>query len=86
VDHPVPLNLAQNIQSLRTKEQLVEYLHRAAGHLVKKTWLAAIKAGEYATWPGLTYGLVDSNVPEYRYNHQKKEVHLSSFMVNFGNI
>jgi hypothetical protein len=54
---PVPLNLAQNIQRLRTKEQLVEYRHRAAGHPVKKTWLAAIKAGEYATWPGLTYEL-----------------------------
>jgi hypothetical protein len=33
---PIPLNLAQNIQRLRTKEQLVEYLHRAAGHPVKK--------------------------------------------------
>jgi hypothetical protein len=42
---PVPLNLAQNIQRLITKEQLCEYLHRAAGHPVKKTWLAAIKAG-----------------------------------------
>jgi hypothetical protein len=29
---------------------------------------------------------LDSNVPEYRYNQQKKEVHFSSFMVNFGNI
>jgi hypothetical protein len=26
---PVPLNLAQNMQRLRTKEQLVEYLHQA---------------------------------------------------------
>jgi hypothetical protein len=51
----VPLNLAQNIQRLNTKEQLCEYLHQAAGHPVKKTWLAAIKADEYATWPGLTY-------------------------------
>jgi hypothetical protein len=42
VDPVQPLNLAQNIQRHRTKEQLVEYLHRAAGHPVKKTWLAAI--------------------------------------------
>jgi hypothetical protein len=62
VDQPVPLNLAQNIQRLRTKEQLVEYLHRAASHPVKKTWLAAIKAGEYATWPGLTYELVSKHL------------------------
>jgi hypothetical protein len=33
-----------------------------------------------------TFGLLDSNVPEYSYNQQKKEVHFSSFMVNFGNI
>jgi hypothetical protein len=51
----VPFPVANNIHQLRTKEQLCDYLHRAAGHPVKKTWLAAIKAGEYATWPGLTY-------------------------------
>ena len=33
-----------------------------------------------------TFGMLDSAVPEYRYNQQKKEVHFSSFMVNFGNI
>jgi hypothetical protein len=37
------------------KKNNYDYLHRAAGHPVKKTWLAAIKAGEYATWPGLSY-------------------------------
>ena len=34
---------------------LVRYLHAAAGFPVKSTWLAAIKAGNYASWPGLTY-------------------------------
>jgi hypothetical protein len=34
---------------------LVHYLHAAAGFPVKSTWLAAIKAGNYASWPGLTY-------------------------------
>ena len=34
---------------------LVRFLHSAAGFPVKSTWLAAIKAGTYATWPGLTY-------------------------------
>ena len=34
---------------------LVRFLHAAAGFPVKSTWLAAIKAGNYATWPGLTY-------------------------------
>jgi hypothetical protein len=43
--------LVNNVQRLRTKEQLCDYLQRAAGHPVKKKWLPAIKAGEYATWP-----------------------------------
>jgi hypothetical protein len=42
----IPLNLAQN----------------KAGYPVKKTWLAAIKADEYATWPGLTYELVSKHL------------------------
>jgi hypothetical protein len=57
----VPVPVANNVHRLRTKEQLCDYLHRA-GHLVKKTWLAAIKAGEYATWPGLTYELVSNHL------------------------
>jgi len=40
---------------------LVAYLHAAAGFPVKDTWLRAIKAGNYATWPGLTY----SNAAKY---------------------
>jgi hypothetical protein len=59
---PVPVPVANNVHRLRTKEQLCDYHHRAAGHLVKKTWLAAIKAGEYATWPGLTYELVSNHL------------------------
>ena len=34
---------------------LVRYLHATTGFLVKSTWLGAIKAGNYASWPGLTY-------------------------------
>ena len=36
-------------------EALVRYLHAAAGFPVRDTWLRAIKARNYATWPGLTY-------------------------------
>jgi hypothetical protein len=50
-----PLALANNVQRLITKEQLCDYLHRAAGHPVKKKWLAAI-------WPGLTYELVSKHL------------------------
>ena len=39
---------------LPSVEALVRYLHAGAGSPVKDTWLKAIKAGNYATWPGLT--------------------------------
>jgi hypothetical protein len=59
---PVPIPVANNVHRLRTKEQLCDYLHRTKGHLVKKTLLVAIKTGEYATWPGLTYELVSNHL------------------------
>ena len=34
---------------------LVHYLHAYAGFPVRSMWLAAIKAGNFASWPGLTY-------------------------------
>ena len=36
-------------------EALVIYFHAAAGYPVRDTWLKAIKAGNYDSWPGLTY-------------------------------
>ena len=40
---------------LPSVEALVCYLHAAAGFPVKDTWLEAIKAGFYDSWPGLTF-------------------------------
>ena len=40
------------------QKQLVDFYHKAAGSQVKKTWLAAIKMGSYASWPGLGEALV----------------------------
>ena len=34
---------------------LVRYFHAYAGYPVRYTWLNAIKAGNYASWIGLTY-------------------------------
>ena len=34
---------------------LIHYLHACAGFPVRSTWLAAIKAGNFSSWPGLTY-------------------------------
>ena len=36
-------------------EALKRYFHAAAGLPVKSTWLDAIKAGNFSSWPGLTY-------------------------------
>ena len=43
---------------------LVRYLHAAAGFPVKYTWLRAIKASNYATWPGLTYNNAAKYCPD----------------------
>ena len=43
---------------------LVRYLHAAAGFPVRDTWLRAIKAGNYATWPGLTYNNAAKYCPD----------------------
>jgi hypothetical protein len=41
---------ALNATDLPSIGALVHYLHAAAGFPVKSTWLAAIKAGNYASW------------------------------------
>jgi len=49
---------------LPSVEALVRYLHAAAGFPVKKTWLAAIKAGNFASWPGLTLANATKYFPQ----------------------
>ena len=46
---------AFSVYDLSSVEALVQYFHAAAGYLVRNTWLKAIKAGDYKSWPGLTY-------------------------------
>jgi hypothetical protein len=43
---------------------LIHYLHAAAGFPVKSTWLAAIKVGNYSSWPGLTYANASKYCPD----------------------
>ena len=43
---------------------LVRYLHAIVGLPIKPTWLKAIKAEWYATWPGLTYSNASKYCPE----------------------
>ena len=56
---PVSLN-ANNLPTVGT---LVRYLHAAASSPFKSTWLTAIKAGNYASWPGLSSANAFKNCP-----------------------
>ena len=49
---------------MKTKADLVQYLHRAAFSPVVSTWTRAIDAGFFATWPGLTSDLVRKHLPK----------------------
>jgi hypothetical protein len=40
------------------------YFHAAAGFPVKETFLDAVRAGNYATWPGLTTTLIAKHFPD----------------------
>ena len=44
-------------------ESLVQYMHAAAGFPVKSTWIKAIKKGNFATWPELTYSNAEKYCP-----------------------
>ena len=43
---------------------MIKYLHAAAGYPTKETWVKLIKAGNYATWPGLSVKGVNKYYPE----------------------
>jgi len=65
-----------NVYSLPSIPQTIRYLHAAAGFPVKETWLDAIKAGNYVTWPGLTTTAVRKHFPdsdETQQGHMKKQ-------------
>jgi hypothetical protein len=40
-----------NVYKLPSMEQTEQYLHAAAGHPTKETWLKAIAKGNYNSWP-----------------------------------
>eukprot|EP00804_Cyclotella_cryptica_P009053 CCRYP_003151-RA/>CCRYP_003151-RA protein AED:0.23 eAED:0.28 QI:0/0/0/1/0/0/3/0/973 len=45
-------------------EQSIRYLHAAAGFPTKSTWLAAIRKGNYSTWPLITVKSVHKHFPQ----------------------
>ena len=65
-----------NVYSLPSIPHTIGYLHAAAGFPVKETWLDAVKAGNYVTWPGLTTTGVRKHFPdsdETQQGHMKRQ-------------
>ena len=52
---------------------LVRYLHASTGFSVRSTWIAVIKAGDYYSWPGLTYANAFKISPD---SDEKLKIHL----------
>ena len=55
---------AHSAYKISTNSDIFCYLHRAAFSPVISTWTAAIDAGYYTTWPGLTSQIVRKHLPK----------------------
>ena len=53
-----------NVYKLPSTAEIIRYLHASAGFPTKTTWLKAIRAGNYVSWPGLTAKAVNKYFPE----------------------
>jgi hypothetical protein len=52
------------VYDLPSISQTVRYLHAAAGFPTEETWIKAIKAGNFNTWPTLTSSTVRRHFPK----------------------
>jgi hypothetical protein len=57
-------NEAHSVFECSNKRDLFRFLHAAAFSPVPNTWLKSIRAGDFATWPGLTKDLVRKHSPK----------------------
>ena len=55
---------ANKVYNLPLITQVVRYLHAAAGFPTQETWIKAIKAGNYSTWPTINPTVVRRHFPE----------------------
>ena len=56
--------IAANVHDLPSTERVIRYLHAACGFPTKPTWLQAIQANFYPTWPMLNSKNVNKYFPE----------------------
>ena len=59
-----PTHSANSVYEQTKQVDIVRYLHQACGSPVPSTWISAINARYFATWPGLTAGLVKKHLPK----------------------
>jgi hypothetical protein len=59
-----PIEFVNSVYELPNLEQVIAWYHAAAGYPTKTTWIKAIEAGFYATWPLLTVKAVKKHYPE----------------------
>ena len=59
-----PPQLNGIIRQRTTVSDLIDFLHGCTFSPVKSTWLSAVKANFFTTWPGLTYDRISRNLHE----------------------
>ena len=64
-------NFACSAYEMKTKAELVQYLHWFSFIPVVRTWTKAIDAGYFATWTGLTSDLVRKHLPKLLENGKR---------------
>ena len=65
IDRPDPSKAIAHYFELPLTEKTIAYFHDACKEFpVKETWIAAIHAGNYRTWPGLSVKAVEKCFPE----------------------
>ena len=70
-------HLVNSVYELKKQKDIITYLSQAMWNPVPDTWVKAIKAGFFATWPGLTDQLVSKHykrTPETEKGHVKADM------------
>ena len=61
---PAPSETIANVYQLKTKPEVIRYLHAAAGFPTESTWYSAVRSGNFTSWPWLTPKNVRAHFPE----------------------
>jgi hypothetical protein len=64
IQRPMPNEAISHVFELPSTEKTIAYYHAAAGFPTKETWISAVRAGNYNTWPMLTVKAIQKYYPE----------------------